>query len=283
MRIIEKAGEMQQQADSWRREGKRIVFVPTMGYLHAGHLALMEAAHRHGNLVVISIFVNPTQFGPGEDYQSYPRDLERDLKMAEGVGVDAAFLPSVEEMYPAGFQTFVEATEVTRTLCGRSRPGHFRGVTTVVMMLLQIVKPHTMILGEKDFQQLITVRRMVQDLHVDVAVIGHPIIREADGLAMSSRNMYLDDGQRQGALRLNQSLKLAQAMVDSGERRAESIVEKVSGHIGGAPETQIDYVQVCHLETLRDVTTIDEPALLAMAVQVGRARLLDNCVLQPPT
>ncbi len=283
MRIIEKVGEMQQQADSWRREGKRIAFVPTMGYLHAGHLSLMDAAHRHGDLVVISIFVNPTQFGPGEDFQGYPRDLERDLGLADGVRVDAAFLPSVEEMYPAGFQTYVEATDVTRNLCGRNRPSHFRGVTTVVMMLFHIVKPHAAIFGEKDFQQLVTIRRMVQDLHVDVGVVGHPIVREADGLAMSSRNVYLDEGQRQSALRLNQSLKLAQGLVHGGERHAATIIETVRSHIEGALETQIDYVQVCHPETLEDVAAIEGPTLLAMAVRVGKARLIDNSVLQPPT
>ena len=283
MRIIEKVGEMQQQADSWRREGKRIAFVPTMGYLHAGHLALMDAAHRHGDLVVISIFVNPTQFGPGEDYQGYPRDLERDLRLADGVKVDAAFLPSVEEMYPVGFQTFVETTNVTRNLCGRNRPNHFRGVTTVVMMLFQIVKPHVAIFGEKDFQQLVTIRRMVQDLHVAVDVVGHPIVREADGLAMSSRNVYLNEEQRQSALRLSQSLELAQSLTHGGERHAGTIIATVCSHIEGAPETQIDYVQVCHPETLEDVATIEGPALLAMAVRVGKARLIDNCVLQPPT
>jgi pantoate--beta-alanine ligase len=282
MRIIEQVAEMQQQADSWRRNGNRIVFVPTMGYLHAGHLALMEAARRHGDQVVTSIFVNPTQFGPGEDYLSYPRDLEQDLRLANGVGVDVAFLPSVEEIYPAGFQTYVEVTQVTRNLCGRSRPAHFRGVTTIVLKLFQIVKPHAAIFGEKDFQQLVTIRRMVRDLHSDVTVVGHPIVREADGLAMSSRNIYLNEGQRQSALRLNQSLKQAQAMVDAGERTAATIIEAVCGHINGAEESQVDYVELCDPETLEDVTVIEGPTLLALAVRVGKARLIDNSVLQPP-
>jgi pantoate--beta-alanine ligase len=282
MRIIEKVSEMQQQADTWRREEKRIAFVPTMGYLHAGHLALMEAAQRHGDLVVISIFVNPTQFGPGEDYQNYPRDLDRDLRLASGVGVQVAFIPPAGEMYSPGFQTFVEVTEVTRNLCGRSRPGHFRGVTTVVMKLFQIVKPHAAVFGEKDFQQLVTIRRMSQDLNLGVNVVGHPIVREEDGLAMSSRNVYLDGGQRQIALRLSQSLKRAQALVDSGERGAVALIAAVQEHInadGGAP---IDYVQLCHPETLEDVAAIDGPTLLALAVRVGKARLIDNCVLQFP-
>jgi pantoate--beta-alanine ligase len=280
MRIIEKVSEMQQQADTWRREGKRIALVPTMGYLHAGHLALMDTAQRHGDLVVISIFVNPTQFGPGEDYRNYPRDLDRDLKLASGVGVQIAFMPAVEEMYPAGFQTHVEVTEVTRNLCGRSRPGHFRGVATVVLKLFQVVKPHAAIFGEKDFQQLVTIRRMAQDLNLDVSVIGHPIVREPDGLAMSSRNVYLDGGQRQTALRLSQSLQRAQTLVDSGERRAAAVIAAVQGHIGEVDGTQVDYVQICHPETLEDVDAIDGPSLLALAVRVGKARLIDNCVLQ---
>ena len=282
MRIIETVSEMQQQADTWRREGKRIALVPTMGYLHAGHLALMDTAQRHGDLVIISIFVNPSQFGPGEDYRNYPRDLDRDLKLASGVGVQVAFIPSVEEMYPAGFQTNVEVTEVTRNLCGRARPGHFRGVATVVLKLFQIVKPHAAIFGEKDFQQLVTIRRMAQDLNLDVSVIGHPIVREPDGLAMSSRNVYLDGGQRQTALSLSQSLKRAQALVDSGERRTAALIAAVQEHITGVGGTQIDYVQICHPETLEDVDSVNGAALLALAVRVGKARLIDNCVLQLP-
>jgi pantoate--beta-alanine ligase len=282
MKIIRDINEMQSIAEESRLAGKKIALVPTMGYLHAGHLALMDTAQRHGDPVVISIFVNPTQFGPGEDYRNYPRDLDRDLKLASGVGVRVAFIPSVEEMYPAGFQTYVEVTEVTRNLCGRSRPGHFRGVTTVVLKLFQIVKPHAAIFGEKDFQQLVTIRRMAQDLNLDVSVIGHPIVREPDGLAMSSRNVYLDGGQRQTALRLSQALKRAQALVDSGERRAAAVIAAVQKHLTEVDGTQIDYVQICHPETLEDVDAIDGPTLLALAVRVGKARLIDNCVLQLP-
>ncbi len=282
MRIIEKVSEMQQQADTWRREGKRIAFVPTMGYLHAGHLSLMETARNYGDQVIISVFVNPTQFGPGEDFRSYPRDLDRDLKLAAQVGVGSAFVPPVEEMYPKGFQTQVEVTEVTRHLCGRSRPGHFRGVTTVVLKLFQIVKPHVAIFGEKDFQQLVTIRRMCQDLNLDVTIVGHPIVRETDGLAMSSRNVYLEGVQRQTALRLSQALKKAQALVDSGERRAAALSTVVQDHLEANGGAQIDYVQLCNPETLEDVATVDGPTLLALAVRVGKARLIDNCVLQIP-
>jgi pantoate--beta-alanine ligase len=282
MRIIESVAEMQQQADAWRRAEERIVLAPTMGYLHPGHLALMQMARSLGERVVVSIFVNPTQFGPGEDYQSYPRDLDGDRRMAEQARVDVVFIPQVREMYPEGYQTFVDVTEVTDHLCGRSRPGHFRGVTTVVMKLLQIVKPHQAIFGEKDFQQLVTIRRMVLDLNLDVEVVGHPIVREADGLAMSSRNAYLNAEQRQTALRLNQSLRRAQSLVDAGERRGETIIAAVESHLLAGAGAEIDYVQLCQLETLEDVVSIDGPTLLALAVRVGKARLIDNCVLQLP-
>jgi pantoate--beta-alanine ligase len=282
MRIIESVAEMQQQADAWRRAKERIVLVPTMGYLHQGHRALMHMARRLGDRVVVSIFVNPNQFGPGEDYQSYPRDLDGDQRMAEEARVDVVFVPQVKEMYPEGYQTFVDVTEVTGNLCGRSRPGHFRGVTTVVMKLLHIVKPHQAVFGEKDFQQLVTIRRMVQDLNLDVEVVGHPIVREADGLAMSSRNVYLNAEQRQTALRLNQSLRQAQSLVDAGERRGEAIIAAVNNHLSAGDGAGIDYVQLCHLDSLEDVVSIGGPTLLALAVRVGKARLIDNCVLQLP-
>ena len=218
MRIIERVSEMQQQADLWRKEGKKIALVPTMGYLHKGHLTLMQAVRTKADVVVISIFVNPTQFGPSEDLDRYPRDLVRDAELAAGVGVDVVFSPKPREMYPNGFETFVEATEVTRPLCGRSRPWHFRGVTTVVTKLFNIVKPHIAIFGEKDFQQLVTIRHMARDLNMDIEILGHPIVREPDDLAMSSRNKYLTTEQRGYALRLNKSLKAAQAIVRGGER-----------------------------------------------------------------
>jgi pantoate--beta-alanine ligase len=282
MRIIDSVSEMQQLADAWRQAGKHIVLVPTMGCLHPGHLALMQMARRLGDEVVTSIFVNPTQFGPGEDYQSYPRDLDRDQQLAQAAGVDVIFLPRVEEMYPNGFQTFVDVSDITRNLCGRSRPGHFRGVTTVVMKLFHITKPHEAIFGEKDFQQLVTIRRMVQDLNLDSKVVGHPIVRESDGLAMSSRNAYLSAAQRQTALRLNQSLQEAQRLVSSGERRAETVIAAVRNHLTAGAVDGIDYVQLCRPETLEDVSSISAPTLLALAVRIGKARLIDNCMLQLP-
>lgn len=281
MRIIERTSEMQHQADDWRRQGRRIAFVPTMGYLHTGHLSLMQAAREYGDVVVISIFVNPTQFGPNEDYTHYPRDTERDLRLARDVGVDAAFLPGVEEIYPRGFQTYVDVSDLTGPLCGRSRPGHFRGVTTVVAKLFNIVKPHAAIFGEKDYQQLMTIKRMVMDLNMDMQVIGHPIVREADGLAMSSRNSYLDAAQRQSALRLNRSLAAAQQLVEGGEQRTEVILERVRGLVEGGGDVRVDYVELRHPETLDTVSIVDGPVLLALAAYVGRTRLIDNRVLAP--
>jgi pantoate--beta-alanine ligase len=283
MRIIEKVSEMQQQADAWRQEGKRIVFVPTMGYLHQGHLDLLRTARRLGDLTLMSIFVNPSQFGPGEDYQSYPRDLDRDIRLATEVGTDVTFVPLAEEVYPEGYQTHVEVTEVTRNLCGRSRPVFLRGVATVVTKLFHIVKPHAAVFGEKDFQQLVTIRRMVRDLNMDVDIVGHPIVRESDGLAMSSRNVYLNAEQRRIALRLNQSLQRAQVLVDAGERRAEALLARVKDFLTGDDGVRIDYVQLCQPETLEDVSLIDGPTLLALAAWVGPARLIDNCVLRPPS
>jgi pantoate--beta-alanine ligase len=283
MRIIEKVSEMQQQADAWRQEGKRIVFVPTMGYLHQGHLDLLRTARRLGDLTLMSIFVNPSQFGPGEDYQSYPRDLDRDIRLATEVGTDVTFVPLAEEVYPEGYQTHVEVTEVTRNLCGRSRPVFLRGVATVVTKLFHIVKPHAAVFGEKDFQQLVTIRRMVRDLNMDVDIVGHPIVRESDGLAMSSRNVYLNAEQRRIALRLNQSLQRARVLVDAGERRAEALLARVKDFLTGDDGVRIDYVQLCQPETLEDVSLIDGPTLLALAAWVGPARLIDNCVLRPPS
>jgi pantoate--beta-alanine ligase len=283
MRIIERISEMQHQAAVWRSEGRRIVLVPTMGYLHDGHLTLMREARKHGDEVVVSIFVNPTQFGPGEDFERYPRDMARDVTLAREAGVSEVFAPPVNEMYPERYQTFVEVTEVTRPLCGQSRPTHFRGVTTVVMKLFNIVKPHAAVFGEKDFQQLMVIRRMVSDLNLDVEVIGHPIVRESDGLAMSSRNAYLDSSQREVALSLNRSLAEAEHLVESGERHGEIVLGKVQERLKGNGELRIDYAKLCDPETLQDVTEIRGPTLLALAAFVGKTRLIDNKVLHVRT
>lgn len=279
MRIISSIREMQQQAERWRSEGKKIALVPTMGYLHRGHFSLMRAVRDKADLVVASIFVNPTQFGPGEDFERYPRDLDRDSSLAAEAGVDVIFSPAVAEMYPAGYQTYVEVAEVTLPLCGQNRPGHFRGVTTVVTKLFNIVKPHLAIFGEKDFQQLVAIRRMAGDLSMDVEIIGHPIVRETDDLALSSRNVYLNPEQRSSALRLNRALKEAQRLIDAGERQSETILSKVKEILQQGGDVRIDYAQLCRPDTLEDVSQVEDPVLLALAVRVGATRLIDNRVL----
>lgn len=279
MRIIETVSEMQQLAHTWHQNQHRIALVPTMGYLHEGHLALMRKGVELSDVAVVSIFVNPTQFGPGEDFERYPRNSERDLRLAQDLGMDAVFMPPSETMYPTGYQTYVEVTEVTLPLCGQSRPGHFRGVTTVVAKLFHIVQPDVAVFGEKDFQQLVTIRRMVQDLNMNVAVVGHPIVREADGLAMSSRNAYLSDRQRQSALGLNRSLKQAQELVNSGESRGEVIVQKVRNTLQRCEDLRLDYVELRQPDTLEAVERLQGPTLLALAAYVGNTRLIDNCIL----
>ena len=279
MRIIEKVGEMQRVADAWRADAERIVFVPTMGFLHEGHLSLLRAARKLGTKSVISIFVNPTQFAPTEDFESYPRDLGKDLDLSDQTGTDAAFVPAVEEMYPDAFQTYVDVTRVTRNLCGASRPIFFRGVATVVSKLFHAVKPHVALFGQKDFQQLVAIRRMVKDLNMDIEIVGHPIIREKDGLAMSSRNTYLNADERQVALRLSRSLQVARELVDSGERNAAAILTAVSDCLTAGGGAIIDYAKLCNPETIEEVEVVEGTTLLALAVWVGKTRLIDNSIL----
>ncbi|MEN6441324.1 MAG: pantoate--beta-alanine ligase [Syntrophobacter sp.] len=279
MRIIRDVLEMQRQAEQWRAEGKKIALVPTMGYLHKGHLSLMRTVRDKADVVVASIFVNPVQFGPNEDLARYPRDFDRDRERSASAGVDVIFAPEAGQMYPAGFQTYVEVTEVTKPLCGLSRPGHFRGVTTVVAKLFNIVKPHLAIFGEKDFQQLATIRRMVADLNMDVDILGHGIVREDDDLALSSRNIYLSEEQRKMALRLNRALKEAQGLIEQGERRRERILARVTEILQPDENVKIDYADLRSPDTLEEVTMIEDRALLALAVRVGSTRLIDNRVL----
>ncbi|MCD6254852.1 MAG: pantoate--beta-alanine ligase [Deltaproteobacteria bacterium] len=280
MKIVNKVRQMQVLSDKFKKEGKKIAFVPTMGYFHKGHLSLMERGRELADILVISIFVNPIQFGPGEDFMEYPRDLERDLSLAEGVGVDVVFIPEAEEMYPPDYQTYLEVTGLTQHLCGLSRPGHFRGVTTVVAKLFNIVKPDIALFGLKDYQQYIVIKRMVRDLNYDIEVVGCPIIREEDGLAMSSRNTYLTPEQRKSALCLYQGIKLAERLVREGQRDAKIIIKEVIDYIESKPYTQIDYVKICHPETLDDLEYLNDKALLALAVRVGKARLIDNTILE---
>ena len=282
MKIVESAREMQSFSESLRKEGKIVTFVPTMGYFHEGHLDLMREGRRRGDCLVVSIYVNPTQFGPSEDFEQYPRNFERDRSMAEGVGVDVIFSPPNREMYPPHYQTYVTVDGVTDNLCGLSRPGHFRGVATVCAKLFNLVKPHMAVFGKKDFQQLVTIRRMVQDLNMDLEVVGMPTTREPDGLAMSSRNIYLSPEERVSALSLSRSLKLAKALYDRGERDAEKIAGEARRHIESHAHTKIDYVQICDTTTMRDVARLDGESVLAMAVRVGKTRLIDNYVFGEP-
>lgn len=279
IRIIESIQEMQSYSESLRLAGKKISFVPTMGYFHEGHLSLMKEARKQADCVVVSIYVNPTQFGPKEDFSKYPRDFERDRDMAQSVGVDIIFFPYNQEMYPQAYQTYVDVEQVTKNLCGMSRPGHFRGVTTVCCKLFNIVKPHTAIFGKKDFQQLAAIKRMVKDLNMDLEIIGLPTFREPDGLAMSSRNVYLSKEERSSALTLVGALRIAQKLYAEGERNAAVMIEKAEDLIKSAPFTEIDYVKVCDTSTLEDVNEIKGEAVMALAVKVEKTRLIDNSVL----
>jgi pantoate--beta-alanine ligase len=264
----------------WReerhRKGQIVGFVPTMGYFHQGHLALMEEALRRAQEVVVSIFVNPTQFGPGEDLDHYPRDMERDLQLCRDLGVDAIFAPEVEEMYPPGFQTRVQVENLTQNLCGQHRPGHFSGVALVVTKLFCAIRPHLAVLGEKDFQQLVVIKRLSEDLNLGVEIVAHPTVREPDGLAMSSRNKYLSAEERSSALTLSRSLLAARDMVAAGERRVDVLVARAKEMIEAEPHTRIQYVQVVDEETMTDIDEVTPKAVMAMAVFVGQARLIDN-------
>jgi len=272
--------EMCSISDELRKGGKTIVLVPTMGYFHEGHLSLMGEGRKRGDVLVVSLFVNPTQFGEGEDYKIYPRDFSRDKTLAEGIGVDILFVPTMEEMYPEGYETFVEVERLTESMEGRFRPTHFRGVTTVVAKLFNIVKPHIAIFGEKDFQQLVVIRRMVEDLNMGVEIIGMPILREQGGLAMSSRNQHLTPDQRKAALSLNHSLQKAFQLFRSGERNPRRIIDAVKRVIEVEGEVTIDYVEIRDAKTLEEIEIIEEQAIIALAAKVGKVRLIDNVILR---
>jgi pantoate--beta-alanine ligase len=279
VKVIPTVEQMQACAESLRRDGRRIAFVPTMGFLHDGHLSLMRIAKRRANVLVVSVFVNPAQFGPEEDFETYPRNQERDLELCAKEDVDIVFTPKTGALYPAGFQSYVKLEHLPHHLCGLSRPVFFTGVATVVSKLFNIVRPHIAVFGEKDYQQLLIIRRMAQDLNFNTEIIGGPIVREKDGLAMSSRNAYLTPDQRPAALTLYRSLVQARKRVESGERNAARILKEVRDLITAQPETDIDYLSICDPETLIDVENIDRPALMALAVKVGKTRLIDNTIL----
>lgn len=280
MIIIKTIKELKEVIRNNKRQGKSVGFVPTMGFLHEGHLSLIKAAKKENDFVVVSIFVNPTQFGVGEDYEAYPRDLERDAKLSESAGADVIFHPSVSEMYPENYQTYVEVLEITNRLCGLSRPTHFKGVTTVVNKLFNIVEPDRAYFGQKDAQQVAVIQKMVRDLNMNVEIIPCPIIREADGLAMSSRNTYLSREQRQAALVLSKSLFAARDMIAKGERNAVMIKEFIVDMIQKEPLAAIDYVEVLDAFSLDNISIIQGTILIALAVKIGKTRLIDNIRLE---
>jgi pantoate--beta-alanine ligase len=280
MQIIKTIPEIQELSEQVRLSRKRIGVVPTMGYLHTGHTSLIEKARGVSNLVITTIFVNPTQFGPSEDFERYPRDFERDRTLAVRAGADVLFYPDVREMYPEGYTTYVEVEDVSNKLEGKFRPTHFRGVTTVVMKLLNITKPHVAVFGQKDAQQAFIVRKMVQDLNLDVAIVVAPIVREPDGLAMSSRNVYLSPTERANATVLFKSLQLAEQRIRGGERSVEQLRSEMLSLIAGGNPTEVDYVAFVRPETFQEIEQIEPPSVLALlAVRFGSTRLIDNMLI----
>jgi len=281
VRTIRKAPEMQAEALRLRREGKRIGFVPTMGYLHEGHLSLLREARKRADALVVSIFVNPAQFGPAEDLSSYPRDLERDLAMCAAAGADIVFAPADGEIYPPGYSTYVVEERLSRGLCGASRPGHFRGVATVVAKLFNLVLPEVAVFGSKDYQQARVIERMARDLNFPVEILVAPTVRETDGLAMSSRNKYLSPQQPAQALCLFRALEKAREMTGGGERSLEKIVAAMKTLIEAEPEARLDYIEARDAANLEPMTVLDRPTVIALAVFIGSVRLIDNAVLAP--
>ena len=280
MEIIDTIDAMRKSCEGLRLAGETIAFVPTMGFFHEGHLRLMRVGKKHADKLVVSIFVNPIQFAPNEDYEEYPRDMESDLLTAKEVGVDFVFTPSVEEMYSDDFQTKIIVENVTKHLCGLSRPLFFDGITTVVAKLFNIIKPHLAIFGQKDYQQLTIISRMVKDLDLDIQIVGVPIAREPDGLAMSSRNGYLSPEERKSAPCLKKALDLAGDMVEQGERNIDKIKTAIEKLILSHPFTEIDYISICHPINLEDIETIRGEGLLALAIKIGKTRLIDNCLIK---
>lgn len=272
--------DVRSQVNEWKKQGLTIGYVPTMGYLHEGHKSLIEAARANNDRVVVSIFVNPMQFAPTEDLESYPRDLEKDAKMCEEVGVDLLFHPEPSEMYADGFCSYVDMNGLTTELCGRTRPTHFRGVQTVVLKFFNIIKPYRAYFGQKDAQQLAVIKRMVADLNVDVEIIGCPIIREDDGLAKSSRNTYLNPDERKAALILSKSLKLGKELIESGETDSKAVIKAISDNINTEPLAKIDYVSVVDFNTITPVEKIEKSVLVALAVYIGKTRLIDNFIIE---
>jgi pantoate--beta-alanine ligase len=283
MKVIASIQDMTRFSQTLRIQNQTIAFVPTMGFLHDGHLTLMKEGKKRADHLVVSIFVNPAQFGPTEDFSTYPRALAQDLEQCRQVGASAVFTPSEAQMYPSGFETYVGLEKLPFHLCGLSRPAFFRGVATVVTKLFNIVRPHYALFGEKDFQQLAVIQRLVRDLNFDIDIVGVPIVREPDGLAMSSRNKYLSPDQRPCALLLHQCLETIEKMVRQGETDAGKLQDQAEKILASVPDMRVDYVSICDPETLEPVPVIAGKVLCAMAVWLGKTRLIDNRVMGPRT
>ncbi len=279
MQIVNTVEEVRRQVKAWRKEGLSVGLVPTMGYLHEGHKSLIDAAVRDNDRVVVSVFVNPTQFAPNEDLESYPRDLERDAALCEAAGASLIFHPEPSEMYHEGYSTFVDMRTLTQVLCGKTRPIHFSGVCTVVSKLFHIVTPDRAYFGQKDAQQLAVIRHMVEDLNFDIEIVGCPIIREEDGLAKSSRNTYLKEEERKQAVILSQALKEGQELIRQGERNAETVKKAIREKIETMPLANIDYVEIVNFKTFENITELQGEFLTAVAVYIGKTRLIDNFIM----
>jgi pantoate--beta-alanine ligase len=277
--VVRDPGAMRARVEDFRRDGLKLCVVPTMGFLHEGHLSLLRAGRAMSDILIVTIFVNPTQFGPNEDLQRYPRDEAGDLAKARACGADLAFCPPPEAMYPRGHQTVIEVRELAAPLCGASRPGHFAGVATVVAKLFNVTRPHVAVFGRKDYQQLALIRRMAADLDFGVEIIGMPIVREADGLAMSSRNAYLSADERRDAVALRRGLDAAEAAFAAGERDAAALVAAARAPLEAAARVRIEYVELRDADSLARVDRVERPVVLAMAAFVGQTRLIDNTVL----
>ncbi len=276
MNLVKTIEEVRGTVKKWKSEGYSVGFVPTMGYLHEGHKSLIERSVKENDKTVVSVFVNPIQFGPNEDLATYPRDIESDKKLCESVGANLIFNPEPEEMYTQRFCTHVDMSTLTEDLCGASRPGHFRGVQTVVTKLFNIVAPDRAYFGEKDAQQLAIIKRMVEDLNIDIEIIGCPIIREEDGLAKSSRNTYLSKSEREAAVIISKALSYGKSLVESGERDTKTVIDAIVQKISTEPLAKIDYIKIVDALTIKPVSKISGTILCAAAVRVGKTRLIDN-------
>lgn len=280
MRVIETISDLKAIVRSQKSMDRTIGFVPTMGFLHEGHLSLVNMSVQHNDYTIMSIFVNPTQFGPNEDFERYPRDMERDLRLAESSGVDVVFAPSINEMYPDGYKTYVNVEGITEVLCGKARPGHFRGVTTVLTKFFNIIEPHRAYFGQKDAQQAAVIMKMVRDLNMNIEIITCPIVREEDGLAKSSRNVYLSPEERKSAVILSKSLAEAEELIKKGEINGDKIKKIIIDRIESERNTVIDYIEVVNADTLESIDEIDGQVLIALAVKFGNTRLIDNIIVE---